>query len=51
LGDINNPIKNDKVDPRAYAAQAHASAAQGFLVVIVPVPLHLAVLAPDVLAA
>src|SRR5512135_3173361 len=27
-----------KVDPRAYAPQAHAIAGQGFLVVIVPVP-------------
>ena len=35
-----------KVDPRAYAPQAHAIAAEGFLVVVVPMPLHLAVLAP-----
>ena len=39
-----------KVDPRAYAPQAHAIAAQGYLVVIVPVPLHLAVLAPNAAA-
>jgi hypothetical protein len=32
-----------RVDPRAYAPQAHAIAAQGYLVVIVPMPLHLAV--------
>jgi predicted alpha/beta-hydrolase family hydrolase len=36
-----------KVDARAYAPQARAIAAQGFLVVIVPMPLNLAVLAPD----
>ncbi len=39
-----------KVDPRAYAPQAHAIAAQGFLVVIVPVPLNLAVFTPNVAA-
>ena len=39
-----------KVDPRAYAPQAHAIAAAGFLVVIVPVPLHLAILAPEAAA-
>ncbi|NLE76479.1 MAG: alpha/beta hydrolase [Chloroflexi bacterium] len=36
-----------RVDPRAYAPAARAVAAQGYLVVIVPVPLRLAVLAPD----
>jgi hypothetical protein len=39
-----------KVDPRAYAPQAHAIAAEGYLVVIVPVPLHLAILAPEAAA-
>ena len=33
-----------KVDPRSYAPMAHALAAQGFLTVITPVPLNLAVL-------
>ncbi len=32
-----------RVDPRAYAPIAHAIAAQGYLVVIVPMPLNLAV--------
>ncbi len=32
-----------RVDPRAYAPQAHALAAQGFLVVIVPMPLNLTI--------
>jgi hypothetical protein len=32
-----------RVDPRAYAPQAHEIAAQGYLVVIVPMPLNLAV--------
>lgn len=32
-----------RVDPRAYAPVAHAIAAQGYLVVIVPMPLNLAV--------
>jgi hypothetical protein len=32
-----------RIDPRAYAPQAHAIASQGYLVVIVPMPLHLAV--------
>ena len=32
-----------RVDPRAYASAAHAIAAQGYLVVVVPMPLHLAV--------
>jgi pimeloyl-ACP methyl ester carboxylesterase len=32
-----------RVDPRAYAPAAHAIAAQGYLIVIVPMPLHLAV--------
>ncbi|GAB4455474.1 MAG: alpha/beta hydrolase [Anaerolineae bacterium] len=35
------------VDPRAYAPPAHALAAQGYLVVVTPVPLNLAVLAPN----
>jgi pimeloyl-ACP methyl ester carboxylesterase len=35
------------VDPRAYAPTARAIAAEGHLVVIVPMPLNLAVLAPD----
>jgi Alpha/beta hydrolase family len=44
-----------RVDYRAYSPQAHAIAAQGYLVVIVRVPLNLAVLDPaaaaDVIAA
>lgn len=44
-----------RVDYRAYAPQAHAIAAQGYLVVIVHMPLNLAVLDPaaaaDVIAA
>jgi pimeloyl-ACP methyl ester carboxylesterase len=44
-----------RVDPAAYAPPARALAAEGFLTVIVPMPLHLAVLDPgaaaDVLAA
>jgi predicted alpha/beta-hydrolase family hydrolase len=36
-----------RVDPRAYAPQAHAIAAQGYLVVIVPMPLNLAVLGAE----
>jgi predicted alpha/beta-hydrolase family hydrolase len=36
-----------RVDPRAYAPVARAVARQGYLVVIVPMPLNLAVLAPD----
>jgi hypothetical protein len=35
-----------KVDPRSYAPMAQAIAAQGYLVVIPPMPLNLAVLAP-----
>lgn len=35
-----------KVDPRAYAPPARAIAAAGHLVVVVPMPLHLAVFAP-----
>lgn len=35
-----------RVDPRAYAPAAHAIAAAGYLVVIVPMPLNLAILAP-----
>jgi hypothetical protein len=33
-----------RVDPRAYAPLAHAIASQGYLVIIVPMPLNLAVL-------
>jgi len=44
-----------RVDPRSYAPLAQAIAARGYLFVIVPMPLNLAVLAPnranDVLAA
>ena len=36
-----------RVDPRAYAPTARALAEEGHLVVVVPVPLNLAVLAPD----
>jgi hypothetical protein len=36
-----------RVDPRAYAPIAHAIAQQGYLVVIVPMPLNLAVLGVD----
>lgn len=36
-----------KVDPISYAPAAQEIAAQGFLVVIVPMPLNLAVLAPE----
>ena len=36
-----------RVDPRAYAPAARALAQQGYLVVIVPMPLNLAFLAPD----
>lgn len=36
-----------RVDPRSYAPQARALAAQGTLVVIPPMPLNLAVFAPD----
>jgi pimeloyl-ACP methyl ester carboxylesterase len=36
-----------RVDPRAYAPIAHAIAAQGYLVVIVPMPLNLAVFGSD----
>jgi poly(3-hydroxybutyrate) depolymerase len=39
-----------RVDPRAYAPAAQTIAAQGYLVVIVPMPLYLAVLAPDAAA-
>jgi pimeloyl-ACP methyl ester carboxylesterase len=35
------------VDPRSYAQTAHALAKEGYLVVIVPMPLNLAVFAPD----
>lgn len=36
-----------RVDPRAYAPAARALAARGDLVVIVPMPLRLAILAPN----
>jgi len=36
-----------KVDARAYAPQAHAIAAQGYLVVITPMPLNLAIFGVD----
>ena len=36
-----------KVEPAAYARSAQAIAAEGFLVVVPPMPLNLAVLAPD----
>lgn len=36
-----------KVDPRAYAGSARSIAEQGYLVVIVPMPLNLAVFAPN----
>jgi hypothetical protein len=39
-----------RVDPRAYAPAAQAIAAQGYVVLIVPMPLYLAVLAPDAAA-
>lgn len=35
------------VDPRAYAPPAHDLAARGYLVVITPMPLNLAVMAPN----
>jgi len=35
------------VDPRSYAPAAHALAKEGYLVVIVPMPLNLAIFAPD----
>lgn len=40
-----------RVDPRAYAPAAHALAEQGNLVVITPMPLNLAILAPGRAAA
>lgn len=39
-----------KVEPAGYARSAQAIAAEGFLVVVPPMPLNLAVLAPDVAA-
>jgi len=36
-----------RVDARAYAPEARAIAAEGYLVVIVPMPLNLAVIAPN----
>ena len=35
------------VDPRAYAPESRAIAARGYLVVIVPMPLNFAIIAPD----
>ena len=37
-----------RVDPRSYAPAAYAIAAQGYLVVVVPMPLNLAFFSPDV---
>jgi pimeloyl-ACP methyl ester carboxylesterase len=39
-----------RVDPRSYAPQAHALAAAGYLAVIVPMPLNLAVFNPEAAA-
>jgi pimeloyl-ACP methyl ester carboxylesterase len=36
-----------RVDPRSYGPAAHEIAAQGYVVVVVPMPLNLAVLAPN----
>jgi hypothetical protein len=36
-----------RVDPRAYAPPARAIAAEGYLVVMVPMPLNLAFFGPD----
>ncbi len=36
-----------RVDPAAYAPAAHALAAEGYLAVIVPMPLNLAIFAPN----
>ncbi len=36
-----------RVDPRSYAPAARAIAAQGYLVVIIPMPLNMAFFAPD----
>jgi pimeloyl-ACP methyl ester carboxylesterase len=36
-----------RVDPRSYAPAAHALAAEGYLTVIVPMPLNLAFFAPE----
>jgi pimeloyl-ACP methyl ester carboxylesterase len=36
-----------RIDPRAYAQLGRAIAEQGFLTVIAPMPLNLAILAPD----
>jgi pimeloyl-ACP methyl ester carboxylesterase len=36
-----------RVDPRSYAPAAHEIASQGYLVVVVPMPLNLAVFAPN----
>jgi pimeloyl-ACP methyl ester carboxylesterase len=41
------PYPGGRVDPRAYAPAAAAIAQEGNLVVVVPMPLDLAVLAPD----
>ncbi len=40
-----------RVDPRAYGPPARAIAGRGYLVVVVPMPLNLAVFAPDRAAA
>jgi len=39
-----------RVDPRSYAPAAHEIAAQGYVVVVVPMPLNLAVFAPGAAA-
>ena len=51
---VTTPVKGGfilypggRVDERAYAPAAHAIAAEGYLVVITPMPLHLAVFAPN----
>src|SRR5690349_3017723 len=36
-----------KVNPRAYAVTARSIAEQGYLVAVVPMPLNLAIFAPD----
>jgi hypothetical protein len=38
-----------KVDPRAYAPQMHAIADQGYLTVITPMPLYLAIFIPQLM--
>jgi hypothetical protein len=39
-----------RVDPRSYAPAAHEIAARGYVVVVVPMPLNLAVFGPDAAA-